>query len=198
MPGTTPATMDTAQVRDLLADNSHVRLIDVRSPGEFATMHIPGSSNVPLDLLREHQNTLTVEHDDPIVLICGSGARAEQARSLLTPTDLQHLSVLQGGVTDWQRQDAPLEHGSGTWSMERQVRLTAGLLVLTGVLTSTVYRPAKWLAGFVGGGLTFAAVSNTCAMARMLGKLPHNRAVDADPPTLHPITARSLKISEVL
>src|SRR5699024_12420450 len=140
----------------------------VLHPDEFATMHIPGASNVPLDLLREQQNPLTVEHDDPVVLICGSGARAEQARSLLAPTGLRNLSVLHGGITDWQQQNGPLEHRSGTWNMERQVRLAAGLLVLTGVLTSTVYRPAKWLAGFVGGGLTFAAVSNTCAMARIL------------------------------
>src|SRR5699024_5993891 len=100
MPGTTPDTIDTTQVRNLLADNPHVRLIDVRTPDEFATMHIPGSSNVPLDLLREQQNPLTVEHDDPVVLICGSGARAEQARSLLAPTGLRNLSVLHGGITD--------------------------------------------------------------------------------------------------
>lgn len=162
----------------------------MRTAGEFATMHIPGSSNVPLDLLREQQNTLTVDHNDPIVLVCGSGARAEQARSLLTQAAPHQLNVLQGGVTDWQQQDGPLTHGSGAWSMERQVRLTAGLLVLTGVLASTVYRPAKWLAAFVGSGLTVAAVSNTCAMAHLLGKLPHNRTTQAQQPTLHPVTAR--------
>ncbi|WP_372448874.1 YgaP family membrane protein [Saccharopolyspora endophytica] len=63
--------------------------------------------------------------------------------------------------------------------MERQVRLTAGLLVFIGVVASTAYEPLKWIAGFVGAGLTFAAVTNTCAMSRVLGLLPHNRASDS-------------------
>lgn len=181
MPETIPTTIDTAQVRSLVHHNPRARLIDVRNPAEFTATHIPGSCNVPLEVLRAQQGMLTAEHDDPIVLVCGSGMRAESARALLHEAGLRQLHVLRGGVTAWQQHDAPVNTGSGPWAMERQVRLTAGLLVLTGVLGSTVYRPLKWLAGFVGGGLTFAGLSDTCAMSRLLALLPHNRAGGGDP-----------------
>ncbi|MEV4729942.1 rhodanese-like domain-containing protein [Saccharopolyspora sp. NPDC049426] len=175
-----PKTIDTAQVRALRDADPQIRLIDVRAPGEFASSHIPGSYNVPLDLLREHRDELTAQHGDPVVLVCASGGRAEQARSLLENAGLDRLSVLRGGITGWQQQGGELNQGRGTWAMERQVRLVAGLLVLTGVVASTAYDPLKWVAGFVGAGLTFAAVSNNCAMSRVLGLLPHNRTSRTD------------------
>ncbi|MBQ0924958.1 rhodanese-like domain-containing protein [Saccharopolyspora endophytica] len=175
-----PKTVDTAQVRALREANPQIRLIDVRAPGEFASSHIPGSYNVPLDLLREHRDELTAQHGDPVVLVCASGGRAEQARTLLENAGLDRLSVLRGGITGWQQQGGELNQGRGTWAMERQVRLVAGLLVFTGVVASTAYDPLKWVAGFVGAGLTFAAVSNTCAMSRVLGLLPHNRTSRTD------------------
>lgn len=179
-----PKTVDTAQVRESRETDPQVRLIDVRTPGEFASAHIPGSYNVPLDLLREHRAELTTQHGDPVVLVCASGARAEQARTLLETIGLDRLSVLRGGITGWEQDGGELNRGRGTWAMERQVRLVAGLLVLTGVVTSTAFEPLKWIAGFVGAGLTFAAMTNTCAMSRVLGLLPHNRASATDSRTL--------------
>ncbi|MBA8826259.1 rhodanese-related sulfurtransferase [Saccharopolyspora lacisalsi] len=183
MSRTMPATVETPQVRSLIESNPRTRLIDVRAPGEFAAAHIPGSANVPLDLLREHRTELTAAHEDPVVLVCASGARAEQARGVLETAGLDQLSVLSGGITGWQQHEGPMTRGSGTWAMERQVRLTAGLLVLTGVVGSTLHAPLKWIAGFVGGGLTFAAITNTCAMSRVLGLLPHNRTPKSDAAT---------------
>ncbi|RRO19235.1 DUF2892 domain-containing protein [Saccharopolyspora rhizosphaerae] len=173
-------SVDTAQVLALREAEPRTRLIDVRTPGEFAASHIPGSDNVPLDLLREHREELTAQHGDPVVLVCASGGRAEQARTLLENAGLRRISVLSGGISGWQQQGGELDQGRGTWALERQVRLAAGLLVLTGVVASTAYDPLKWIAGFVGGGLTFAAVTNTCAMARVLGLLPHNRTPRTD------------------
>jgi rhodanese-related sulfurtransferase len=180
MPQALPKVVDAVQVRELREADPQVRLIDVRAPGEFASSHIPGSYNVPLDLLREHREELTAQHGDPVVLVCASGGRAEQARTLLESAGLDRLSVLRGGITGWEQQGGELNQGRGTWAMERQVRLVAGLLVLTGVVASTAYEPLKWVAGFVGAGLTFAAVSNTCAMSRVLGLLPHNRTPRTD------------------
>lgn len=152
----------------------------MRAPGEFASSHIPGSYNVPLHLLREHREELTAQHGDPVVLVCASGGRAEQARTLLESAGLDRLSVLRGGITGWEQDGGELNRGRGTWDMERQVRLVAGLLVLTAVVASTAYEPLKWIAGFVGAGLAFAAVSNTCAMSRVLGLLPRNRTPSTD------------------
>lgn len=172
--------VDPAQVRELREADPQIRLIDVRTSGEFTSAHIPGSYNVPLDLLREHQQELTAQHGDPVVLVCASGARAEQARTLLETAGLDRLSVLRGGITGWETEGGEVKRGRGTWAMERQVRLVAGLLVLIGVVASTAYEPLKWIAGFVGAGLTFAAVTNTCAMSRVLGLLPHNRTSTPD------------------
>jgi len=60
------------------------RLIDVRTPGEFAAGHLPGASNLPLQELAGRLGELGAK-DSPIVLYCRSGARsASAARSLKT------------------------------------------------------------------------------------------------------------------
>lgn len=179
----TAATVNTAQAREL-AQEPRTRVVDVRTPGEFEAVHIPGSHNVPLDLLRAQDGSLAPEHNDPVVLVCGTGARAEQARNVLETAGFGRLSVLRDGIAAWERDGAPLERGRGAWSMERQVRLAAGGLVVSGVLGSLVYRPLKWLSGFVGAGLVFAAVTDTCGMAKLLGLLPHNRKREQDASTL--------------
>ena len=178
---TSPTTdhLATHEVRSLL-DGRGARLIDVRSPGEYASVRIPGSANVPLDMLRAHRAQLRAEHDDTVVLVCASGTRAAQARDVLENAGLTRVEVLRGGVSAWEQDGHEVHRGDGAWAMERQVRLTAGSLVLTGVLASLRYRPVVALAGAIGAGLTFSALTDTCAMARMLGKLPHNRRGEPD------------------
>jgi len=94
-------TMTTAEVRELLVTNPRARLIDVRDPGEFAAAHIPGSYNVPLNLLQEHGTESRAEHGDPVVLVCRSGMRAGQAHSVLDGAGLNDVSVLDGGLRGW-------------------------------------------------------------------------------------------------
>lgn len=175
MSETLTRTIDPARVRELRATDLDVRLIDVRTPGEFAAAHIPGSSNIPLDVLKRNADQLTVRHRDPVVLVCASGARAEEARLLVENAGVDRASVLRGGIAGWDQDGGELNRGRGAWAMERQVRLVAGLLVLCGVVASTFVEPMKWVAGFVGAGLTVAALTNTCMMSRVLGLLPHNR-----------------------
>jgi rhodanese-related sulfurtransferase len=83
-----------------------------------------------------------------------------------------------GGIEAWKKENLPFERDeSAPWPLERQVRLAAGLLVLTGVLLSVFVHPAfVWLAGFVGAGLAFAGASDWCEMALLLAKMPWNRA----------------------
>ncbi|MQY08870.1 rhodanese-like domain-containing protein [Actinomadura macrotermitis] len=175
-----PAALDTAALRQLLAAQDAPRLIDVRTPGEFESAHIPGSCNVPLDLLREHRIELRAHLDEQAVLICHSGQRAAQAGQVLADAGLPGLRVLTGGITAWQAAGAPVATGRARWHLERQVRLVAGSVVLSSVLASTVAPKAKWVAGFIGAGLTFAAVSDTCAMGLLLAKLPYNRGPRTD------------------
>ncbi|NYF60013.1 rhodanese-like domain-containing protein [Micromonospora purpureochromogenes] len=181
---TRTATLDAAGLRELIDSGRAPRLLDVRTPGEFETSHIPGAYNVPLDLLKEHREELRNHLDEDVVLICRSGARAAQAEQALAEVGLPNLKVLNGGMMAWQATQAPIKMGKPRWDLERQVRLLAGSIVLASVLASVFVPGLKWVAGFIGAGLTFAAVTNTCAMGMMLGKLPYNRGASCDLDTI--------------
>ena len=175
-----PAALDAHTVQDWLASADGPRLLDVRSPSEFTTAHIPGSYNVPLDLLREHRAELCTHLSEDVVLVCRSGARAGQAETVLAGTGLENLHVLTGGITAWESAGGPLTAGAQTWELERQVRLVAGSIVLAGVLASTIAPWTKWISAGIGAGLSGAALTNSCAMGMVLSKLPYNRRNEPD------------------
>ncbi|HEX5568141.1 MAG TPA: rhodanese-like domain-containing protein [Streptomyces sp.] len=178
---TTPRSMNAHQLREKLDSANPPRLLDVRTPAEYKAAHIPGSHNVPLNNLREHLAELTRHLDTDVVLVCRSGQRAGQAERALAEAGLPGLAVLSGGMTAWEKTGAPVDYGQGSWDIERQVRLVAGSLVLVGALGSFVLPGMQLLSAFVGGGLAFAALSNTCAMGVMLSRMPWNRAPSFDP-----------------
>ncbi|RZU75054.1 rhodanese-related sulfurtransferase [Micromonospora kangleipakensis] len=181
---TRPATLDAGALRELIDSGQGPRLLDVRTPAEFETSHIPGAYNVPLDLLREHREELRNHLAEDVVLICRSGARATQAGQALAGAGLPNLKILDGGMLAWQAASAPVKQGAPRWDLERQVRLVAGSIVLVSILASVFVPGLKWIAGFIGAGLTFAAVTNTCAMGMLLGKLPYNRGTSCDLDTI--------------
>jgi rhodanese-related sulfurtransferase len=149
-------TVDSQQLSRLLRRDAKPRLIDVRTPGEFETAHIPGSYNVPLDVLREHRDEL-VRHLDDVVLICRSGQRAKTAEETLRQAGLSNVHILEGGVTAWQANGFDVRCGTPKWDLERQVRLAAGSIVVTGVLGSVAVPKLKWLSAAIGAGLATAA-----------------------------------------
>lgn len=174
------AGLTPAALQQLIKGGRAPRLLDVRTPGEFRTVHIPGAYNVPLDTLREHRAELLDHLDEGVVLVCRSGARAAQAEQALAEAGLPNLRVLDGGMTAWEMAGAPVNRGEARWDLERQVRLIAGSIVLvTGVVGVLV--PGVHLVGTaIGAGLTFAALSNTCAMGMLLSRLPYNRGPRTD------------------
>ncbi|WP_428994918.1 rhodanese-like domain-containing protein [Mycolicibacterium chubuense] len=175
-----PATIASADLRRVLDSASAPRVLDVRTPGEFETVHMPGSYNVPLDMLREHREEILAHVDEDVVLVCRSGQRAAQAEELLRRAGLPNVHILEGGITAWQSEGLPVKRGSQRWDLERQVRLVAGLIVALAILVSIVVPGVKWVAFAIGAGLTFAAVTNTCAMGMLLAKLPYNRGASCD------------------
>ena len=178
---TLPGSLEPAELQELLQRQVALTLIDVRTPAEFASAHIPGSYNVPLDQLPEHADQLRALSGEPVVLICRSGGRARQAETTLLQADLPRVHVLHGGLAAWEGQRLPLRRGASRWSLERQVRGVAGALVLGGVLAGwLVWPPLTALAAAVGGGLAFSAVTDTCGMAMVLSKLPYNRQPSCD------------------
>lgn len=156
-------------------DDADLRIVDVRTPAEFETAHIPGAYNVPLANLAEHRSELAAHVSETVVLVCQSGGRARDAEQRLAEAGMANVHVLEGGMSAWLRADGDVVRGRQRWSLERQVRLVAGAIVLTSVVASIAVPPLKWVAGGVGGGLTFAALTDTCAMGALLAKLPYNR-----------------------
>jgi rhodanese-related sulfurtransferase len=152
-----------------------IQLIDVRSPSEYAAGHIPGAANIPLEQLDSRVSDL--EPRGQIVLICQSGTRAKIAANLLERFR-EDLLVLEGGTAAWARAGLPtVANTAARWSLERQVRLGAGLLVLLGV-TLALSIDLHWIyfSAFIGAGLTFAGLTDFCPMGRLLALMPWNRA----------------------
>ncbi|MEU0600799.1 rhodanese-like domain-containing protein [Streptomyces sp. NPDC006393] len=179
---TTRATLDPRQARARLHE---LTVIDVRTPGEYAGGHLPGALNIPLDQLdRALPDLPTAARRGEILVVCASGARSENACRMLAANGV-HAATLVGGTGAWAAQGHDLHRPEGspkaTWGMERQVRLTAGSIVLLGlVLGETVHPAFRLLSAGIAGGLVFSAVSNTCGMAAVLARLPFNRPRQAD------------------
>jgi rhodanese-related sulfurtransferase len=167
--------LDAPTLAGWLDADDDVRLLDVRSPAEFQAAHIPGSYNVPLDVLGEHAAEVRRHVEVPVVLVCRSGHRAGQANRTLAEAGMTNLHVLEGGLQAWDDGRRPVRRAPSRWDLERQVRLVAGSLVLGGIVGSLRYPRLRFLSGAVGAGLTFAAASNTCAMGTLLSRLPYNR-----------------------
>ncbi|WP_329267527.1 rhodanese-like domain-containing protein [Streptomyces sp. NBC_01451] len=178
---TAPLALDTDQARTRLPQ---LTVVDVRTPGEYASGHLPGALNIPLDQLRRALPALREAADQgELLVVCASGARSESACSVLAENGVPAMT-LTGGTQGWLDQGHALQHPAAgaraTWSMERQVRLTAGGIVLAGLGLGRLHTGWRLLSAGVAGGLVFSAVSNTCGMAHLLSRLPHNRPRPAD------------------
>jgi rhodanese-related sulfurtransferase len=172
----TNTTIDAAELQELLASANPPRLVDVRTPAEFETLHIDGAYNVPLDLLREHRDDIAGHLDQQVVLICRSGQRANEAEQTLRKAGLPNVHILAGGITAWAAHGFAVNRGAQRWDLERQVRLVAGLIVAVSILLSAFVPHVEWIGFAIGAGLTVAALTNTCAMGMLLARLPYNRA----------------------
>lgn len=172
--------IDAATLERLLAERADIRILDVRTPAEFESAHIPGSYNVPLDTLGEHAEELARHVNAPLMLVCRSGHRASTACERLASSGMPNLHILAGGIQSWDDGRRPVRRGRERWDLERQVRLVAGSIVLTGVAASVFVPWTRYISGAVGLGLTVAALSNTCTMGMLLAKLPYNRRSGSD------------------
>jgi rhodanese-related sulfurtransferase len=182
----TADVITSLELRTLLESATAPRVVDVRTPAEFETSHIAGSYNVPLDVLDQHGSEVAqrLDQDDDVVLVCRSGQRSTKAQTLLRNAGLTSGRVLDKGITDWEGQGFAVDRGAQRWDLERQVRLVAGSIVLSSVLGSIAVPRLKWVAAGIGTGLTYAAISNTCARGTALSKLPYNRGATSNAATI--------------
>ena len=153
-------------------------LIDVRSPAEYDAVHARGARLLPLDQL-DGKAVAAMRQDvsTPIYLICQSGGRSAKAWQKLDSEGLTNIHSVEGGTKAWEAAGLPVDRGtSRVISIERQVRIVAGSLVIVGaVLAWTVHIGFIGLSAFIGAGLLFAGVTDFCGMGIMLSKMPWNQ-----------------------
>ena len=156
-------------------DGDAWEIVDVRRGDEFQAVRIAESRHIPLDAFAGRVQEVMTSGRQPI-LTCQSGARASMAASILMAAGAGRVAVLQGGIRAWQQEKAPFIRQKVPVSLERQVRAIAGSLVLAGSLLGLLVNP--WFFAvplFVGSGLLFAGLTNSCIMGMLLMKLPYNR-----------------------
>jgi len=172
-------TVTPHQLNDRLQKGEKLHLLDVRTPAEHAEIHVPGVQLIPLDRFDAAQldGVNGFAKDQSLFIFCRSGSRARQAAEKLEKSGYTLCSVVEGGTMAWAEAGLPVNRGtSKVMSLERQVRIAAGAIGLTGALLAQFVDPAFiWLSGFVGAGLMFAGITDTCAMGMLISKLPWNQ-----------------------
>jgi len=159
----------------LASQDAQVKFLDVRSVLEFSQAHIKDSINVPIDMLTMKVNELSQAKQTYIVL-CRTGNRSPMAADMLIQSGIHGVEVMDGGITGWQKEGLAVIKGEGGISLERQVRVMAGSIVLLGILLSWFIHP--WFIGislFVSCGLIYAGLTDNCMMGMLLMKLPYNK-----------------------
>ena len=168
-------TIAPAELQKILAAQPAAPVIDVRTPVEFAAVHVPQARSFPLDELQP--DSLQLPKDQPVYLLCRSGQRASKAAEKLTKVGFAEPVVVEGGTLAWIEANLPVIRGrTSVISLERQVRILAGGIVLVGALLAHfVNAHFLWLSGFVGAGLVFAGITDFCGMGLLLARFPWNK-----------------------
>ncbi len=164
-----------------LCSGGKIELIDVRTPVEFREVHVELARNVPLDRLDPAAvaQARNGSKDEPLYLICRSGSRGRQACEKFLAAGFTNVVNVEGGTLACVEAGLPVVRGKQAISLERQVRIAAGSLVLLGVLLGWLVHPALLgLSAFVGAGLVFAGIADTCGMGMMLARMPWNQIKD--------------------
>jgi len=169
------------ELKELLQLHPDTPLIDVRTPVEFAEVHVAQARNIPLDEIKPRELSVSggLRKDQAVYFLCRSGQRAAKAAEVFATAGFSEVHVVEGGTLAWIQNNLPVVRGHSTViSLERQVRIVAGSLVFTGVLLGWfVHRAFFGLSAFVGAGLIFAGITDFCGMGLLLAKMPWNKRV---------------------
>lgn len=157
-------------------DKNEAIIIDVRESGEYAAMHIPGATLIPLGTI--NNDVLPPLAGKKLIIHCQLGRRSEMAcEKLLSTNPSLDVYNLDGGIKAWVNAGQKVNQSGKTFiSIDRQVQLTIGTGVLLGVTLGYFLHPAfLCLAAFFGAGLVFAGATGTCGLAMLLAKMPWNQ-----------------------
>lgn len=173
------STIAPVALAELLKEHGSLELIDVRTPAEFGEVHLEIARNIPLDQLdvKAVMQNRGNNSNQPLYVICRSGGRGRQACEKFVQAGYTNVVNIDGGTLACVEQGLPVVRGKKVMSLERQVRIAAGSLVLTGAICGWLVHPAFiGLSGFVGAGLVFAGITDTCGMGMLLARMPWNQA----------------------
>jgi rhodanese-related sulfurtransferase len=166
------------QLHALKTAGQPVDLLDVRTPMEFREVHAQYACNAPLDSL-DPANVMLARNgsgDQPLYVICRSGGRSKQACGKFITAGFPNVVNVEGGTLAWVEAGLPVVRGKKGFSLERQVRIAAGMLVVLGICLGWLLHPGCLaLSAFVGLGLVYAGVTDRCGMGLLLAKMPWNR-----------------------
>jgi rhodanese-related sulfurtransferase len=172
------SSISPAQLAELGKKAQKIELIDVRTPAEFREVHVEIARNVPLDRL-DAAALMQARHgsaDEPLFVICRSGGRGRQACETFFKAGFPNVINVEGGTMACVEAGLPVVRGKKAISLERQVRIAAGSLVLAGAVLGWFVHPAFiGLSAFVGAGLVFAGITDTCGMGMILARMPWNQ-----------------------
>jgi rhodanese-related sulfurtransferase len=175
------ATISPSALSELRRRGEPVTLVDVRTPAEFGDMHVEFARNVPLDRL-DPREIVAARGSGPVYFVCKSGGRSQKACEKMIAAGITDVVSVEGGTAACHAAGLSVVRGRRAMSLERQVRICAGALVATGAALAAFGPDLAWqriglgLAGFIGCGLVFAGVTDTCGMAMLLAKMPWNQA----------------------
>ena len=174
-------TIRSEELEGLRHQGEPVELIDLRTPVEYRGVHAESACLVPLDRLdpRAVMDSRDGSKDDLLYVICRSGSRGRRAVEKFHAAGYTNVANVEGGTLAWEKAGLPVVRGQEVMSLERQVRIAAGSLVVIGTGLGAFVHPAfLGLCGFVGAGLVFAGITDTCVMGMILAKMPWNRAIE--------------------
>jgi len=172
-------TISPAALAEIRRRGESLDLLDVRTPAEYGEAHVDGARNISLDRL--DAKAIVAERTGrpgTLYVVCKSGGRSRQACEKLLAAGLTAVASVEGGTAACEAAGLRLIRGRKAMSLERQVRICAGALVVLGVALAWFTQIQAWtlLSGFIGSGLVFAGITDTCGMAMMLAKMPWNQA----------------------
>ena len=174
----TATTIKPQDFAGLCTDGKKIDLIDVRTPVEYREVHVEIARNVPLDrldvaaIMRGRNGSAS----EPLYVICRSGSRGQQACEKFLAAGFPNVVNVEGGTLACVEAGLPVVRGKKAVSLERQVRIAAGALVVLGAALSFVHPAFVGLSAFVGAGLVFAGITDTCGMGMILARMPWNQS----------------------
>jgi rhodanese-related sulfurtransferase len=179
-----PKLINPRSLNSLGEQGRQIHLVDVRTPAEYRSGHAAGSVSIPLDQLSPEKLAVQLGgsaagRDQPLFLTCQSGLRARQAAERLMQSGLENLYLLDGGTEAWMKAGLPMQRCGSAISLERQVQITIGILLVLKVLFGfTIHELFFAAIPIIGAGLIVAGITRWCGMARLISMMPWNRGVD--------------------